>query len=57
MSKEDAEKMGVTMKDPKDVTLETEYKKIAQVRYAGDVRLLQVEDRQTSTSQAGAGGW
>lgn len=31
VSKEDAEKMGIKMKDQKDVTLETEYEKVAQV--------------------------
>lgn len=31
VSKEDAEKMGIKMKDQKDVTLETEYEKVAQI--------------------------
>lgn len=36
ISKEDAEKVGIKMKDQEEVTLETEYEKIAQVRHAGD---------------------
>lgn len=31
VSKEDAEKMGIKMKEQKDVTLESEYEKIAKV--------------------------
>ncbi|KAG0713583.1 Cytochrome c oxidase assembly protein COX16, mitochondrial [Chionoecetes opilio] len=31
ISKEDAEKLGITMKDRKEVTLETEYEKIAKI--------------------------
>ena len=39
--KEDAEKMGIKMKDQKDVTLETEYEKIAKVCYVELAYMIQ----------------